>query len=42
MSKVALVSLVLIAVLLLAVGKWIVDGLKGIATPNRPRRVRFA
>jgi hypothetical protein len=41
MSKVAFLSFVVVAVLLLAVGKWIVDGLMGIARPSRPRP-RFA
>jgi hypothetical protein len=42
MTKAALLTLIVFAVLLLAAGKWIVDGLKGIATPTKQRRARFA
>jgi hypothetical protein len=40
MEKLALLTVLFIALLVLAVGKWIVDGLKRIANPTR--RPRYA
>ena len=42
MSKALLLTLIVVAVVVLALGKWIVDGLKGISHPRRPARARFA